>query len=90
MTALANAPVHTLDRRTLGDHLDRLYRAALVLTRSRDDAEDLVQNTYARLLAKPRLVRGADDLAYLIKALRNTFLSNRQAASRRPMAGPTR
>ena len=86
MTTFANAPVHTLDRRTLGDHLDRLYRAALVLTRSRDDAEDLVQDTYARVLAKPRLVRGADDLAYLMKALRNTFLSNRRTASRRPTA----
>ena len=67
----------------MGDQIDRLYRAALVLTRSRDDAEDLVQDTYVRLLAKPPLGRCADDLAYLMKALRNTFLSNRRAASRR-------
>ena len=36
----------------LGDHLDRLYRAAWALCGSREDAEDLVQETYARVLSK--------------------------------------
>lgn len=74
---------HVLDPNTLGDHLDRLFRAAWALCGSREDAEDLVQDTYVRVLARPRLVRG-DDLSYLMPALRNNFLSGRRAASRRP------
>ena len=65
----------TLDPARLGDHLDRLYRAAWALCGSREDAEDLVQETYARVLARPRLLRNDDDLGYLLRALRNTFLS---------------
>ena len=41
-----------LEPDALGDHLDRLYRAAWALCGSREDAEDLVQETYARVLAK--------------------------------------
>jgi DNA-directed RNA polymerase specialized sigma24 family protein len=44
----------TLDPARLGDHIDRLYRAAWALCGSREDAEDLVQETYARVLARPR------------------------------------
>ena len=73
-----------LDPETLGDHLDRLFRAAWALCGSREDAEDLVQDTYARVLARPRLVRGHDDLGYLLRALRNTFLSGRRARASRP------
>jgi RNA polymerase sigma-70 factor (ECF subfamily) len=57
----------------LGDHVDRLYRAARRLCRSRDDAEDLVQETLARVLARPRRLRHGGELAYLLGALRNTF-----------------
>ena len=46
----------TLDPARLGDHLDRLYRAAWALCGSRQDAEDLVQETYARVLARPRFI----------------------------------
>jgi RNA polymerase sigma-70 factor (ECF subfamily) len=42
---------------------------------SRDLAEDLVQQTYVKVLARPRLLRRDDDLGYLIKALRNTWYS---------------
>ncbi|MCW3013733.1 MAG: polymerase sigma factor [Solirubrobacterales bacterium] len=72
-----------LDAATLGDHADRLYRAAWALCGSRADAEDLVQETFARVLAKPRRVRAQDDLGYLLQALRNTFLTFRRAAARR-------
>lgn len=81
------AQPHQLDPATLGDHLDRLYRAAWALCGSRDEAEDLVQDTYARVLAKPRWVRRDEDLAYLIRVLRNTFISQRRAAARRPVSG---
>ena len=72
----------TLDPARLGDHLDRLYRAAWALCGSREDAEDLVQETYARVLARPRLLRNDDDLGYLLRALRNTFLTQKRTESR--------
>jgi RNA polymerase sigma-70 factor, ECF subfamily len=74
----------TLDPQTLGDHLDRLYRAAWALCGSREDAEDLVQETYERVLRRPRFVRHEDDLSYLYRALRNTYFNARRTASRRP------
>jgi RNA polymerase sigma-70 factor, ECF subfamily len=67
-----------LDPARLGDHFDRLYRAAYALSGSREDAEDLVQETFARVLARPRLLRREDDLAYLMRALRNTFVGGRR------------
>jgi RNA polymerase sigma-70 factor (ECF subfamily) len=75
---------HVLDANRLGDHLDRLYRAALGLTGSATDAEDLVQDVCVRVLAKPRLVSNGDDLGYLLRVLRNTFVSNHRSATRRP------
>jgi RNA polymerase sigma-70 factor, ECF subfamily len=75
-----------LDAATLVDHVDRLYRAAWAMCGSRADAEDLVQETFARVLAKPRRVRAEDDLGYLLRALRNAFLSSRRAAARRIVA----
>ncbi len=72
----------------MGDHIDRLYRAAWALCGAREDAEDLVQETFARVLAKPRLLRKEDDLGYLLRALRNVFLSQRRTAARRPQTAP--
>ena len=72
-----------LDPARLGDHLNRLYRAAWALSGSREDAEDLVQETYARVLARPRLLRNEDDLGYLLRALRNTFLTQKLTEGRR-------
>jgi RNA polymerase sigma-70 factor, ECF subfamily len=77
-----------LDRTSLGDHIDRLYRAAWGLCGSREEAEDLVQETFVRVMARPRLVRRDDDLGYLLQALRNTFLTGRRTARRRPAAEP--
>jgi RNA polymerase sigma-70 factor (ECF subfamily) len=77
-----------LDPEDLGDHIDRLYRAAWGLCGSREDAEDLVQETFARVLLKPRLLRSEDDLGYLLRTLRNTFFSSRRAAARRIQATP--
>ena len=77
-----------LDPARSGDHLDRLYRAAWALCGSREDAEDLVQETYARVLRRPRLLRNEDDLGYLLRALRNVFLTQKRAESRRLRPGP--
>jgi RNA polymerase sigma-70 factor (ECF subfamily) len=71
-----------LDPATLSGHIDRLMRAALAMTGSRADAEDLVQEVCLRVLAKPRLVRGSE-LAYLHGVLRNTFISDYQTRVRR-------
>jgi RNA polymerase sigma-70 factor, ECF subfamily len=77
-----------LDPAQLGDHLDRLYRAAWALSGSREDAEDIVQETYARVLSRPRMLRNEDDLGYLLRALRNTFLNEKRSEKRRVRPGP--
>jgi RNA polymerase sigma-70 factor, ECF subfamily len=79
--------VRRLDPQSLGQHLDALYRAAWALCGSREDAEDLVQETFARVLARPRVIRG-DERGYLMRALRNTFYSRLRTNSRRPQTGP--
>jgi RNA polymerase sigma-70 factor (ECF subfamily) len=81
-------PGRQLDPAVLGDHVDRLYRAAWALCGSREDAEDLVQETFANVLRKPRLLRSEDDLGYLLRVLRNTFITQHRAASRRPRTTP--
>src|SRR4051812_17334880 len=75
-----------LDPDALVRHVDTLHRAAWALCGSREDAEDLVQELCARVLAKPRRLHGDDELSYLVRALRNTFLTTRRTASRRPRA----
>ena len=79
---------HELDPAALGDHIDRLYRAAWFMCGNRDEAEDLVQETFERVLRRPRLIRSEDDLGYLLRVLRNTFISQRRAAARRPRTAP--
>jgi RNA polymerase sigma-70 factor (ECF subfamily) len=73
-----------LDPEALGDRIDRLYRAARGMCGSREDAEDLVRETFVRVLRTPRMVRSQDDLGYLLRVLRSTFISTRRAAARRP------
>jgi len=70
-----------LDAARAGDHLDHLYRAARALTRSAHESDDLVQETYARVLSRPRTVRAENDLGYFVTALRHTFIDGRR---RRP------
>jgi RNA polymerase sigma-70 factor, ECF subfamily len=66
-------------------HLDRLYAVAWALCGSPHDAEDLVQDTVATVLARPRVIRGGDVLAYLVTALRNTHRNRYRARMRRPV-----
>ncbi len=77
--------MRTLDPQSLTQHVDRLYRAAWALCGSREDAEDLVQETFARVLSRPRVLHGDDELYYLMRVLRNTFLTGLRTASRRPV-----
>lgn len=52
-----------LDPDGLADHIDRLYRAAWALCGSRQDAEDLVQETFATVLKRPACYAMATSLA---------------------------
>jgi RNA polymerase sigma-70 factor (ECF subfamily) len=82
MEAVTVAP-RRLEPEALPGHLTRLYRAAWAMCGSREDAEDLVQETYLKVLAKPRVLRG-DELGYLMRVLRNTYVSSLRTADRRP------
>jgi len=73
---LVQGEVRRLDPERSGDHIDALFRAACAMCGSRQLAEDLVQETYVKVLSRPRLLRRDDDLGYLIKALRNTWYSH--------------
>jgi RNA polymerase sigma-70 factor, ECF subfamily len=73
-----------LDPEALGDYIDCLYRAARSMCASPHDAEDLVQETFAQVLKKPRKLRSDSDLPYLLTVLRNTFSWTCRAAARRP------
>jgi RNA polymerase sigma-70 factor (ECF subfamily) len=70
-------------------HHDRLCRAARHLCGSPEDADDLVQDTYVRVLDKRRaLDSGAAAPAYLLRALHNTHVSGLRRDYRRPQTVP--
>ena len=56
---------------------------------SREEAEDLVQETFARVLQRPRFLHCEDDIGYLLRVLKNTFISARCKAARRPQPADT-
>jgi RNA polymerase sigma-70 factor, ECF subfamily len=72
-----------LDQDRMADHIDRLFRAAWALCGSRHDAEDLVQETFLNVLKRPRVLRGDNELGYLLRALRNTHASWYRSNARR-------
>jgi RNA polymerase sigma-70 factor (ECF subfamily) len=79
---------HELNPETLPVHIDSLRRAARGMTRSHHDAEDLVQDTLVRVLARPRQLGPAGAGPYLHQALRNTHISVLRAKDRRPVLAP--
>ena len=67
------------------EHLDALTRLARHLVRGAAEAEDLVQETYARALrAGPRSAPLASERAWLFRVLRNVFLDGRRREARSP------
>ena len=68
---------HTFDNLAL-PLLEQLYNFAHWLTQDRTEAEDLVQETYAKALRGFDLFRpGTNFRAWMYKILRNTFLTSR-------------
>ncbi len=58
-------------------HLDQMYPTALRLTRNRADAEDLIQETFARTdVSFGRLGSGANSKAWLYRILINAFIAS--------------
>src|SRR3954452_476033 len=73
-----------LNPQTAAEHRSRLLDVALSLCGSRPLAEDLVQETYARVLAKPRPLREGAVFPYLVRALRNVAKDHWRTEQRRP------
>ena len=77
--------ISLLDPDTAAQHRYRLLAVARALTGSQQLAEDLTQETYARVLAKPRrLSEGGADFPYLVRALRNVAKDHWRSEQRRP------
>src|SRR3954449_272744 len=77
-------PTTTLDPQSAAAHLPRLQRFARSLCGSSQLAEDLTQETYVRVLARPRDVRGDSDYPSLARTLRNVFFDHWRSEQRRP------
>ncbi|OEV05901.1 sigma-70 family RNA polymerase sigma factor [Streptomyces oceani] len=65
--------------------LDQMYSAALRMTRNPADAEDLVQETYAKAYASFHQFRAGTNLkAWLYRILTNTFINSYRKKQREP------
>lgn len=66
--------------------VDRLYAAALRLTRNEADAEDLVQDTYLRAFrSSGQFEAGTNLRGWMFTILHNTFLNQRRDRGRSPI-----
>jgi RNA polymerase sigma-70 factor (ECF subfamily) len=79
-------PRQRLEPASLDRHRPRLLRAAYAMCGSREDAEDLVQETFERVLRRPRFVQRDRDMAYLLRVLRHTCGMHASTAARRRTA----
>ncbi|XVQ14011.1 sigma-70 family RNA polymerase sigma factor [Spirillospora sp. CA-255316] len=67
-------------------YLDQLYAAALRMTRNPADAEDLVQDAFAKAYASfHRFEEGTNLRAWLYRILTNTFINEYRKKQRRPV-----
>jgi RNA polymerase sigma-70 factor (ECF subfamily) len=70
--------------------LDQLYSAAMRMTRNPQDAEDLVQETYAKAYAAFHQFKAGTNLkAWLYRILTNTFINNYRKKQREPQPSLT-
>ncbi|MDQ1615453.1 MAG: polymerase sigma-70 factor, subfamily [Actinomycetota bacterium] len=71
-------------------YLDQLYSAALRMTRNPADAEDLVQETYAKAFGSfHQFQEGTNLKAWLYRILTNTFINTYRKAQRQPKQSAT-
>ena len=71
-------------------YLDQLYSAAMRMTRNPQDAEDLVQETYAKAYAAFHQFKAGTNLkAWLYRILTNTFINSYRKKQREPQAAMT-
>jgi RNA polymerase sigma-70 factor (ECF subfamily) len=71
-------------------YLDQLYAAALRMTRNPADAEDLVQETFAKAFAAfHQFEEGTNLKAWLYRILTNTFINSYRKRQRQPLQSPT-
>jgi RNA polymerase sigma-70 factor, ECF subfamily len=76
MTFFAGAATPETFKDIAASHIDRLYRVAFNLTKSKADAEDLVQETYLRALNHhEQFDRGTNLRAWLTRILYNLFVN---------------
>ena len=73
-----------LDPHAAAALLPRLNRLAYSLCGSRYLAEDLTQETYLRVLARPRRLRTGNEFPYLARTLRNVLHDHRRSERRTP------
>src|SRR6187431_2095641 len=70
--------------------LDQLYSAAMRMTRNPADAEDLVQETFAKAFAAFHQFRQGTNLkAWLYRILTNTYINSYRKRQRQPLQQPT-
>lgn len=68
------------------EYLNQLYAAALRMTRNPADAEDLVQEAYAKAYAAFHQYKPGTNLkAWLYRILTNTFINNYRKKQRQPL-----
>jgi RNA polymerase sigma-70 factor (ECF subfamily) len=85
------APVETAEERAIRferdalPFLDQLYSGAMRMTRNPQDAEDLVQETFAKAYASfHQFKEGTNLKAWLYRILTNTFINNYRKKQREP------
>jgi RNA polymerase sigma-70 factor (ECF subfamily) len=95
-TGAETAPEETLDERNARferdalPFLDQLYAAAMRMTRNPADAEDLVQETFAKAFGAFHQFREGTNLkAWLYRILTNTFINTYRKKQRQPQQNPT-
>jgi RNA polymerase sigma-70 factor, ECF subfamily len=94
--SIDRAPEESVDERAARferdalPYLDQLYGAALRMTRNASDAEDLVQETYAKAFAAFHQYKDGTNLkAWLYRILTNTFINSYRKKQREPQQSGT-
>lgn len=86
---MSATPAQRFEREAL-PYLDQLYGAALRMTRNPADAEDLVQDTFAKAFAAFDSFReGTNMRAWLYRILTNTYINMYRKKQRQPFQAGT-